>query len=579
MAEKKTVETVQVDKLALVMSKFNDSDSARRIYEDKWDTLYTMYRFKIGKTRPGRSNFYVPHAFSNVETVFPRMTSKRPRTLVKPRGPQDVEAASVLHKLVEYAWERANIDAVVRRWVKSSLIYGTGIVKVSWKTKNVNETKKKFKLKTLSFEEESVPVVKYDDVCVTNIDLRDIYVEKGATTVQDAGHIIHRSWETKTAIESNPNYSNTANVQYGASNDKISRGLSAEDRDKYNKSGYAEVLEYWEDDRLIVVAGGQIVQDGPNPYDCKRKPFVAMVDQIDDMTFYGIGEVEPIEGIQRELNTLRNQRMDFNNLTLNPVFKVMPNAVTDEDSIMFVPGHKIFMNTNDPGAVTPFEMPQIPFASYKEEESIRMDLQTITGVSDYARGSDATRMNETATGISLIQEAANERFNAKVRNMEQAIGEMVELMVSMYQQFITKERVFRITEDETDYFETITPEDIQGEFDIFVEKGSSLPSNKMQKRSEEMNKYNVMMASPLVQSSPELMAILTKSLINAWEDPEKDEILQAIQSSVEDAAQQKEAAMFEQQIASEEAGLANDMGMAQGGQNATAPTGPTFPTE
>ena len=94
-----------------------------------------------------------------------------------------------------------------------------------------------------------------------------------------------------------------------------------------------------------------------------------------------------------------------------------------------------------------------------------------------------------------------------------------------------------------------------------------------------MNKYNVLSASPLVQSSPELMAILTKSLINAWEDPEKDEMLQAIQSAVEDASQQKEASMLEQQIAQEEAGLANDMGMAQGGNDAPAPTGPSFPTE
>jgi hypothetical protein len=571
--------------LTEIMQKFTTSDKGRKIYENKWDTLYSMYRFKLQKSRPGRSNFYVPHAFSNVETVFPRMTSKRPRTLVKPQGPSDVEAAGVLNKLVEYAWERAHLDAVVRRWVKGSLIYGTGIVKVSWQKKTKKETKRKPVTKggKVSYEESTTPVVKYDDIKVANLDIRDIYIDNDAVTVQDAKYIIHRYWSTRDEIESNPAYDkgDLKSVQYGASNDKIARGLSATEKKKADESSYAEVLEYWEDDRLAVVAGGVVVQDGPNPYDCKKKPFVAMVDQIDDQVLYGIGEVEPIEGIQRELNTLRNQRMDFNNLTLNPTFKVMPNAVTDEDSIMFAPGHKIFMNTNDPGAITAIEMPQLPFTSYKEEEAIRMDLQTITGVSDYARGSDATRMNETATGISLIQEAANERFNAKVRNMEQAIGEMVELMVALYQQYITKERVFRITEDETDYFETIKPEDIKGQFDIFVEKGSSLPSNKMQKRSEEMNKYNVLSASPLVQQSPELMAILTKSLINAWEDPEKDELLQAIQSAVEDASQAKEAAMLEQQIAQEEAGLANEMGMPQGGNsNEQAPEpGPTFPTE
>ena len=559
-----------------IVRKYERADAYRNIYESKWDTLYDMFRFKLAKSRPGRANFYIPHAFSNVETVFPRMTSKRPRVQVKPRGPQDVEPASVMNKLLDYAWETADIDKTIRLWVKSALIYGTGVVKVSWRTKTKPETKKKFNAKKLKFEETTTPVVKYDDVKVANVDIRDIYVDPDAIDIEDARWVIHRYWATAKELETNPNLDKNGikKAQPGVDNAKIHRGLSETERKAYSAKELIEVLEYWEDDRLIVVAGGEVLRDDPNPYDCKKKPFVKMVDQIDDQAFYGIGEIEPVEGLQREMNTLRNQRMDFNNLILNPTFKVLPNAVTDPDSIQFSPGHKIFMNTADPGAITPIEMPQAPFTSYKEEESIRVDLQTITGVTDYSRGTDATKMNETATGISLIQEAANERFKAKIRNMEQAIGDMAELIVALYQQYLTKEKVFRITEDETDYFEMVKPDDIAGEFDIWVESGSTIPSNKMQVRSEEMNKYNVMMASPLVQSSPELQAVITKSLINAWEDPEKDELLQAIQNAVEAASMGAEAAMLEQQIAQEEAGLAREQGLPQGGQG-----GPTFPTE
>lgn len=579
-----------------ILRRFEAADEYRYSYEQKWDDLYDMYRFKIKKMRPGRANFYIPHAFSNVETVFPRMTAQRPRLNIKPRGPQDVEPAKIMQKLIDYAWERASLDDVIRRWVKSTLIYGTGIVKVTWQKKTENKKairKVKKKDGSFEYEEYTTPYVKYDDVKVANLDLRDVYVDPDAVTIQDAKFVIHRYWATRSELESNPNYrkSDLKKVVYGADNKKIARGLSERERKELAAKSLAEVLEYWEDNRLVVVAGGVVLRDEENPYYHKRKPFVAMVDQIDDQSFYGIGEIEPIEGLQRELNTLRNQRMDFNNLILNPTFKVLPNAVTDPDSIQFTPGNKIFLNTADPTAISPIDMPRAPFSSYKEEETIRIDLQTITGVSDYSRGTEATKLNETATGISLIQEAANERFRAKLRNMEQAISEMTQLMVALYQQFITKEKVFRITEDETDYFESVKPEDIVGEFDIYVERNSTTPSNKMQLRQEELNKYNVLMANPLIQGSPRAQIAITRSLLSSWEDPQKEEVIEGIAEAAEMSAMNQQAQMLERQIAQEQAELSR-MGGApegeapEGGAPQELPVegggnegGQTFPTE
>lgn len=533
-----------------ITDKFTTSRDSRMTYESKWNELYDMYRFKRKKSRPGRANFYIPHAFSNVETVFPRMTSKRPRIQAKPVGPEDAPAAAIMEKLIDYSWEKLYLDDIVRRWVKGSLIYGTGIIKVTWKKQTVTKKTRQSILdeegNLTDYQDTEELKTVYDDPEVTNCDLRDIYLDMDGVDEKTCRYIIHRYWATKSDLESNPNYkkSDLKRVQYGATNEMIRRGLTQEERQKGGHT--AEVLEYWENDRLVVVAGGVVLRDEPNPYDCKKKPFVIMVDQIDDQTVYGIGEVEPIEGLQSEMNTLRNQRMDFNNLTLNPTFKVLPGAVTDIDNIIFAPGHKILMNTADPSAITPIEMPQAPYTSYKEEESIRVDLQTITGVTDYSRGSDAQSMNETATGISLIQEAANERFKAKIRNMESGLQKLGELLRDLYQQYITQEKVFRITQDENDYFYQITPDDIQGEFDIMIEGGSTIPSNKMQTRSEEMNKYNVLMANPLIQGSPQSMLEITRALLEAWEDPKKDAILESLEAQVQQI-QEQQAQVEEQQ--------------------------------
>jgi hypothetical protein len=556
-----------------VIGKFEDSKQYRHSYDTKWDELYNMYRFKKKANRPGRANFYIPHAFSNVETVFPRMTSQRPRLNVKPVGPSDLEPAKLVAKLVDFVWERLNLDDVIRRWVKTSLIYGTGIVKVTWK-KTSKPKKKKMPvlgkaLELIGYETKSDGVIEYDGVVVTNLDLRDVYMDRNAVTVEDAEYIIHLYWEKPTVLAANPNYDEkqVALCVPGVTNEKLKRGLTETTDD--SRKNWIEVLEYWEDDRLVVVAGGVLLRDDPNPYDCKKKPFVVMNDQTDDQVIYGIGEVEPIEGLQKEMNTLRNQRMDFNNLTLNPVWKVMPNAVSDINDIKFVPGHRIPMTSNDPGSITPLQMPQAPFTSYKEEESIRVDLQTITGVSDYARGSEATKMNDTATGISLIQEAANERFKAKIRNMESAISQMTELIVALYQQYATREMAIRITEKDTDYFETIDKKAIKGQFDIYVESGSTVPSNKMQQRSEEMNKYNVLMANPLFQSSPKAQLELTRALLEAWDDYNRDNVLASLEEAAT-AAETKmqegaEASAMEAEVATLEKQIQDEM-MMQNGQ-------------
>jgi len=546
-----------------VMDKFTHTQDSRQNYEKKWNTLYDMFRFKKKKERPGRANFYIPHAFSNVETVYPRLTAKTPRTRIMPVGPEDQKPAVVMSKLIDYAWDKLSLDDVVRRWVKGTLIYGTGITKVTWKT-----DRKKIKKEIPQLDNDGNFIenktvteerVVYDDPIVSNIDLRDIYLDMDGVDERSCKFIIHRYWATKEELKENPNYSNIKNVQFGAENEHIRRGLSSQEKRDADEKNIAEVLEYWEDDRLVVIAGGKVLRDDPNPYECKKKPFVIMVDQIDDQVAYGIGEVEPIEGLQSEMNTLRNQRMDFNNLILNPTFKVMPGSVTDLDNVQFKPGHKIMMNSPDPSAISPVEMPSAPFSSYKEEESIRVDLQTITGVSDYSRGTEATKMNDTATGISLIQQAANERFNAKARNMESALGRMTELLKDLYQQYITTEKVFRITEEETEYFLKVQPKDIRGNFDIRVESGSTIPSNKMQERSEEMNKYNVLMANPLINESPGATLEVTRSLLEAWEDPKKDKILEALEEQVSEADKQKDEAEEKQALEEQEQRLEKEI--------------------
>jgi hypothetical protein len=572
MAEKATKNKKAVQNsdeiVGLVVSRYSQARDERKAYENKWDDLYQMYRFKPKSIVKGRANLYIPYAFSNVETVFPRMIAKTPRVNVAPVGPQDLQGSLIMKSLIEYTWEKYNLDEVVRRLAKSTLIYGTGVVKVVWK-KEIKalkslETELDADGRVVDSKQVTKSKVTYDAPCVTNLDLREVYFDPDGVTIESCRWIVHRYMATKEELFANPNYkkADLEQITYGFSNDQIRRGLHTTMRPTLSKHE-AEVLEYWEDDRLVVIAGGVMLRDEPNPYEHKKKPFVVIVDHIDDQIIYGIGEVEPVEGLQNEMNTLRNMRMDFNTLTLNPVWQVRAGAVTDLDQIRFTPGHKIVVQGNE-AAVRPIDMPHAPQTSYKEEESIKMDLQTITGVSDYSKGNESGSLNDTATGISLIQEAANQRFNAKLQNLEFGLKNIAELIRDLWLQFATEDLVIRVTEKDGYQFIKINPEEIRGEYDIRIESGSTVPSNKLQERNEEMNKYNVLTANPLVAQSPEALLEVTRGLLEKWQDPAMESIIEALGAKVGEINEEKQKAQMMEEAQRQAQGMADETTLNSG---------------
>ena len=132
-----------------------------------------------------------------------------------------------------------------------------------------------------------------------------------------------------------------------------------------------EILEYWEDERVITVADGRVViRDDKNPYSC-GKPFIHIVDQVVPHEFYGIGEIEQIESLQYELNDWRNHRMDGKTLTLNPMWWVPPGV--DLDDFIAEPG-ALFTGPQPP---QPIDVRGDKRSDYREEEVIKGDITNL----------------------------------------------------------------------------------------------------------------------------------------------------------------------------------------------------------
>lgn len=509
-----------------IVDKYTRARTWRQPFVTKWDRFYNMYRSKLDETNyPWQSNIFVPYPYSTVETLVPRLSAGKPQIDILPVEPNDIDNARVMNTLIDFQWDQMNMNVLLPEVIREMLIYGTAIVKVCWEMRkekrqvfaDVEEGNPEFG-KTQIEEEVTV----YDAPKVELVDLYDFFFDPTATDIDSAAWCIHRTKSTLSRLkdlQKSGIYKNVHLVEGSSgthsNDDKANRRSTSgiQDEEYYSTDEDVELLEYWEDDRVVVVANDKvIIRDEPNPYYHKSKIFVRVVDVKVPHEFYGLGEMEPIESLVYELNDRRNQRMDNVTLILNKQWKVKNGANVDEDELISTPGGVIHTDVMD--GIDPIQTSDVTSSAYQEETLIKADIQQTTGVSDFTQGVGSEALaNDTATGISLIQEAGNARFKSKNNNIEEMLIKRIgELMVAMNQQYISDELLLRITGDEGQTFERVAPDEIKGNFDVKIKANSTLPVNEAVEKKQAMEFYQLFAENQNVNKM-ELDKMLAKKIM------------------------------------------------------------------
>ena len=497
-----------------IVNKFTSTVAFRTPYKNKWDRFYKMYRGVLDETNyPWQSNIWVPLSFSTIETVVPRLVSNRPQIDILPREPNDEKYAKIMSKIIDYQWDQMNMNVLLPEAVKEMCIYGTVILKAFWYKEESDVIDKQMvddEMPELGQVEVEENKTIYNAPKVEVVDLYDFFVDPKATTIDNAEWVIHRSMRTIDYLHEMMEDGKYKNIKLledeatsfvGTDDEKQQRrstiGISMPVEQNTDK--LIEILEYWTDERVITVANRKIIiRDQENPFRHGKKPFISCVDQKIPHEFYGMGELEPIETLQYELNDRRNQRMDNVTLILNRMWLIKNGQNVDEDELVSDAGGVV--HTDDINAVQQLVLPDVTSSSYQEETIIKADIQQTSGVTDFTRGMSSDALaNDTATGISLLQEASNARFRLKIQNIEDMmLKRLGEMMVSMNNQFMSDETTIRIVGDEGKSFETIKPEDIKGNFDVSVQAGSTIPGNESIMKKQVMEMYKLFAGDPEV---------------------------------------------------------------------------------
>lgn len=573
------------DTINLVNDRFTRARNYRVNTQDEiWKRSYNNWRGVLDTSQyPWRSKLFVPWTFTVIETIIPKIFAREPKWRavsqqppeINPETGEMVDNSSVVQDLLTYQWNRLGMRLKMHDYIKDSLLYSKAYAKVSWNFKTKIKTEMQpvvGKDDKITFKEVTKSVIAHDDPKVEIIDPTDIYVDPDSVAGEPVDHLIHRKTVPLQELKDNPNYKNVSKLETATEADQYLDKLNRYNRNAPEKDSHKnliEVLEYWEADRLVVLANRSVVlRDSPNPYYHKQIPFVELDDYRDPHRYYGQSEASVIDPLQREINAIRNQRRDYDNLALNPVIQMVPGTIRNPNSAVMAPGN-VWM-VSDLNSIGTFQLPQLQGASSEIEERTISDVQRTVAIDEIGIGLlPENPQRRSATEVVTATTMAGKRFAMKIALLEEAVKKIGELVFALNQQFLDRERIIQIVgKDGADEWLQLGPEDIQGNYHISIEAGSMLPKDEIAARREavELLQYITPIIGPVIQSNPGVIMPIIQMVLDTFELPAKNEILSQLKEALGVAKETIDRNQAAQNVATE-AGALSQLGQLEQLQN------------
>ena len=554
-------------------------------YDSLWQRMTDLYRGRQWPrtTVTNEDLIVVNLAFSTVNVIAPSVSVNHPKIVVSATQEEDTDRAAFVEAVVNYLWRHHDFRKPFRRAVKDFLITGHAWMKVGWKfieqERTLSDSEREemvddaileadaFAMEnaamagdlptdeeiTVNIPETTMMVVE-DQPFIERVSPFDIYIDPEATCIEDANWICQRIVRPLEEAKKDKRYK--ASVRKRLQADGIlypmfqNRQIQEQEQYLADEDRVA-IYEYYDIQENTMSVFSQsseefLVDPMPMPY-AYGQPFVMLRNYDIPDFFYPMGDLESIESLQLELDKTRTQLINarkryarkylYHERSFGPEGR---EALESDQDGRLVP----VVDENKPLQEVVIPMPQTPLSPeiYNTSAIIEQDINTVSGVSEYARGS-MPEIRRTATEASIIADAGNARAADKLAIIEISIGQLARRVIQLMQQFMTGEQMARIAgKGGEDMFFTYSRDDIVGEFDFTVEGGSTQPINDTIRKQQAVSLMNAM--APLVGTVIDPVALAKHVLSMGFDvkDPEKFIIQQQTPQDMEVASEEAGAA-------------------------------------
>jgi len=519
-------------------------DANRRMepVHQHWRVLESLYRTgsqreltaaDVGRILP----YPVPGTFlRTVNMVLPHLTmlinsvvARDPKLLVTPLGGdvQMVErAAKIAQGVLEYFWRRTDATDVLRDMTQDMVVLGNGFAKVGWsyseQTRDYTEEEKAV------FQQAAIEVVSemqggmldginideivnsvsltdslvlQDEPYVEYVSPYDVFVPANARRINQVRWIAQRLRLPIEELKANPVFDAEALEDLNADT-SFAEPYTMERYEEREESlpevfSHATVYEFY-DMRSRTLTVFQInckkpLFQGPIPYAHRYPPFVHLRNFNDGGdSFWSFGDVENVAGLQLMINEIMIAELDDLQRVGNKYF-INRQAMTPEIAKA--------LESNEPDLIIPIDLPTnltmqdvlqpvqrlaTPSDNFIMEGKLQDYMQRTLGVTDLQLGAMATASRVPATAAAAVEGASTVRALDKTVNVESACRQMGLLILGLCQQYLDTGKAIRIAGPDAPMWLTVTAEDIDGEFSITTEGGSTQALNPLTRARQGM---------------------------------------------------------------------------------------------
>lgn len=155
------------------------------------------------------------------------------------------------------------------------------------------------------------------------------------------------------------------------------------------------------------------------------RPYAIGFTNLETHVAYKASTPKLTRDVQRELNDLRNQRMDNISFVLNKRYFAKRNKQIDLGSLTRNVAGSVTLMEDPDSDVRVVETPDVTSSSFNEQDRLNLDFDDIAGHFDSSSVQANRKLNETATGMTLLSSNANQVSAYKLRTFTETWVEPV----------------------------------------------------------------------------------------------------------------------------------------------------------
>jgi hypothetical protein len=464
-------------------------------------------------------NMLLPHLNLLINSV----TARDPKFVVTPTDgdPYVVEQnGSTAKAVLDYFWRRADATSVLRDMTQDMVVLGNGFCKVGWSysESTVDRTAEEIAMEAeqllttatevslefgLDMDEQMLQEVveavsltdqrvEVDEPYVEYVSPYDVFLPADARRINNARWVCQRLRLPVDELKANPLFSKKAlkdlKTDTGYADHTTIDHYEMRDEGLPAAFAYATVYEFYDmRERTLCVFqldAEEALYMGEIPYAHRYPPLVHMRNYSDGgSTFWGFGDVENVAGLQlmvneimvAEINDLKRvgNKYFINKKVLTPeLAKALAENRPDQVIPVDLPA-----NITMPEVMMPVQRLATPADNFIMEDKLQGYMQRILGISDLQAGSVSAASRVPATAAAAVEGATTTRAMEKLVNVEKASREIGTRMLALCQQFMDESKALRIAGPNAITWLQVTSEDIDGEFSVEAESGSTQAVN------------------------------------------------------------------------------------------------------